>query len=324
MKKIFMLLALISAFTMNAQISTNGTNNSGTYSSALGYQTTASGNYSTAMGYQTTAGESYCTAMGYATTASGSTSTSMGVNTTASGDGSTAMGNLTVAIGNNSTAMGVVTTASGDGSTSMGLSTMANGNNSTAMGISTTASGDNSTAMGKSTVASDYASLVIGQHNFSGSSVTNSATSFSASNTAFVIGNGNSVNLSDAFKVLFNGDATIGNNLTVLGDVEIQSDERLKSNIESLGSTLNKLLQLDGKSYELKGKQKIGVLAQDIQEVFPELVSKDEREILAVNYQGLIPVLINAMKDQQGKIEKYQNEVIELKAMVQKLMKRNK
>ena len=35
------------------------------------------------------------------------------------------------------------------------------------------------------------------------------------------------------------------------------------------------------------GKQKIGVLAQEIKEVFPELVSEDDNEMLAVNYQGL-------------------------------------
>ena len=48
-------------------------------------------------------------------------------------------------------------------------------NSSTAMGRYTTASGDSSTAMGDNTTASDYGSLVIGQYNSSGSSVTNSA-----------------------------------------------------------------------------------------------------------------------------------------------------
>ena len=130
--------------------------------------------------------------------------------------------------------------------------------------------------MGYGTTASDYGSLVIGQYNSSGSSVTNSAISFSTSNTAFVIGNGaDSSNKSDAFKVMFNGDATVSNDLTVSGDVVVSSDARLKSNIVSLGSTLSRLLLIDGKSYEMKGKQKIGVLAQDIKEVFPELVTED-------------------------------------------------
>ena len=347
MKKIFTLLALTITFSMNAQISTLNTSNSGTNASAIGENTTASGVLSTAMGYFTIA----------------------------SGWGSTAMGNGTKPTGKYSTSMGI------------------------------------------GTIASDYGSLVIGQYNSSGSSVTNNATSFSTSNTAFVIGNGTtSSNKSDAFKVMFNGDTTIGgddltigdlsafsgtftqrsaidvvahsdgdlmtgyingstgdrfnieldagnslakissgggydltfsteggtmnfesngmgtgtyafngdatvsNDLTVSGDVVVSSDARLKSNIVSLGSTLSRLLLIDGKSYEMKGKQKIGVLAQDIKEVFPELVSEDANEMLAVNYQGLVPVLINALKEQESKFEKQQAEIEELKEMVNQLI----
>ena len=209
------------------------------------------------------------------------------------------------------------TSATGNYSVAMGYSTTASGNYSLAMGYQTTASGYSSTAMGKQTIASDFASLVIGQYNSSGYSVTNNATSFNTANTAFVIGNGaDSSNKSDAFKVMFNGDTTISNDLTVSGDVVISSDARLKSNIVSLGSTLPKLLQIDGKSYEMKGKQKIGVLAQEIKEVFPQLVSEDENEMLAVNYQGLVPVLINALKEQQKEIEilkQQQAEINQLK-----------
>ena len=71
---------------------------------------------------------------------------------------------------------------------------------------------------------------------------------FSTSNTAFVIGNGTDSNAKpDAFKVMFNGDATESNGLTVSVDVVISSDARLKSNIVSLGPTPSKLLQIDGK-----------------------------------------------------------------------------
>jgi hypothetical protein len=194
--------------------------------------------------------------------------------TSATGTNSVAMGHDTTASGSASTAMGEGTTASGDYSIAMGRFSTASGAFSTAMGGGATASGLVSTAMGGGTIASDYGSLVIGSYNSAGSSVTNSANAFNTANTAFVIGNGTASNVkSDAFKVMFNGDATVSNDLTVSGDVVISSDASLKSNIVSLGSTLPKLLQIDGKSYEMKGKQKIGVLAQDIQEVFPELVS---------------------------------------------------
>ena len=230
--------------------------------------------------------------------------------------------NNTSPIGIYASAMGNSTTASGNESTAMGYDTYASGEASTAMGYSTNASAQSSTAMGQNTKASDYASVVIGQFNSSGSSVTNNATSFSTSNTAFVIGNGaDSSNKSDAFKVMFNGDATVSNDLTVSGDVVVSSDARLKSNIVSLGSTLSRLLLIDGKSYEMKGKQKIGVLAQEIKEVFPELVSEDDNEMLAVNYQGLVPVLINALKEQDGKMKEQESKYLEQEKRLKRLEK---
>ena len=118
---------------------------------------------------------------------------------------------------------------------------------------------------------------------------------------------------------MFNGDTTVSNDLRVSGDVVISSDARLKSNIVSLGSTLPKLLQIDGKSYEMKGKQKIGVLAQEIQEVFPELVSEDDNEMLAVNYQGLVPVLINALKEQDKIIKSQEARLTDIENLIAKL-----
>ena len=54
------------------------------------------------------------------------------------------------------------------------------------------------------------------------------------------------------------------------------------------------------------------MLAQDIKEVFAELVSEDANEMLAVNYQGLVPVLINALKEQDDKISRLENLVEKL------------
>ena len=316
------------AVDLSYQNSTSSTKGATGYAAtALGYLTTASGNRSTATGNNTVASGNQSTSMGELTTASGRETLAIGNSTTASGDYSTAMGLSTTASGAQSTAMGRLTTASGISSLALGYSTTASGSSSTAMGEFTTASASYSTSIGYGTTASDYGSLVIGRYNSSGSSVTNSATAFSTSNTAFVIGNGaDFFNKSDAFKVMFNGDATIGNDaiigndLTVSGDVVVSSDARLKSNIVSLGSTLSRLLLIDGKSYEMKGKQKIGVLAQDIKEVFPELVTEDDNEMLAVNYQGLVPVLINALKEQESKFENQQAEIEELKEMVNRLI----
>ena len=210
-------------------------------------------------------------------------------------------------------AFGYGNQATGNYAFSGGEGTTASGTHSFSFGKNTVASGKYSTAIGFETDATDYGSLVIGQYNSSGSSAT-SAGSFSTSAPAFVIGNGTSGSLSDAFKVMFNGDATVSNDLTVSGDITISSDARLKSNIVSLGSTLSKLLLIDGKSYIMNksGEEKIGILAQEVQEVFPELVSEDTNEMLSVNYQGLVPVLINAVKEQEDKISRLEKLVEKL------------
>ena len=69
----------------------------------------------------------------------------------------------------------------------------------------------------------------------------------------------------------------------------------------------------------MKGKQKIGVLAQEIQEVFPELVSEDDNEMLAVNYQGLVPVLINALKEQNVKMKEQETKYMEQEQRLERL-----
>ena len=314
MKTLLSISALLITLALTAQSNT-----------ATWYLNDTSGN-----GFQSptnTASGDRSTAMGSSTKASGDFSTSAGKGSNASGERSTAIGNWPLAAGPYSTAIGYYTTANGNSSTAFGDSTVAHGDWSTVTGAYTTANGAFSTAMGFYTKASDFNSLVIGRYNLLGSTVTNSATNFNLENTAFVIGNGtNENNRSDALVVKFNGDATLAGNLN------INSDARLKANIISLGSTLAKLLQIDGKTYTMKKdenkKQKIGVLAQDIEKVFPELVS-ESNGIKSVNYQGLVPVLINAlkeqdvlMKEQQRILSEQQSEVDDLKSMMKKIIER--
>ena len=299
----------------------------------MGGGTTASGDISTAMGLDTTASGTVSTAIGWNTSASGESSTAMGYYTNASGLSSTALCNNTISSGNNSVAMGYLTESSGNDSTATGLETIASGASSMSMGIGTVAAGDTSVSMGYYTTTNDVGSLAIGTYNLI--DATPNPNNFSYQNTAFVIGNGPiNDNRSNAFEVLFDGTTTIA------GDLNINSDARLKANIISLGATLSKLLQIDGKTYTMKKdanhKKKIGLLAQDIEKVFPELVT-ETNDIKSVNYQGLVPVLINAMKEQdevirsqdainkkqETKLNKQQQEIDELKAMVKALAKDN-
>ena len=89
--------------------------------------------------------------------------------------------------------------------------------------------------MGASTTASDFGSLIIGQYNSSGSNPT-SADSFSLANTAFVIGNGEYPNLSDAFKVMFNGNTKAVGSVTATSFI---GDGSQLSNLPSASIALN-------------------------------------------------------------------------------------
>ena len=108
-------------------------------------------------------------------------------------------------------------------------------------------------------------------------------------------------------------------NLQVAGDVIAAStafsDERLKENIKPIESPLESIKKLNGVTYDWKanGSPSIGVIAQNIQEVYPQLVKEvqpiegDEKR-LTVNYDGLIGVLIETVKELSAKIDKLENK----------------
>ena len=273
---------------------------SGTFSIALGTTAYATGNYSTVIGTQSFSSGLGSVAIGGGVDSEGLYSVGLGSGTIARGDYSTAMGSNTLASGLISTAIGYNSNATGPYSVAIGATNSSSGYASTTLGDSNLASGRASTAIGAGTIAEDYGMLSIGV--WSSTLSQPNPDQFTYNNTALLIGNGlNADNRSNALQVLFDGTTTIA------GDLNVNSDARLKANIVSLGGTLAKLLQIDGKSYTMKKdeseKQKIGLLAQDIEKVFPELVS-ESNGIKSVNYQGLIPVLINALKEQEERIKR--------------------
>ena len=309
---------------------------SGSVSTAMGYFTSASGGTSLATGGFTTASGEYSTAMGYRSIASGVNSFAIGYGTSSEGNATTgtpyyrneAIGDRSFVIGSRNKSTGIKSFSIGNDNLSQGLGSLAIGKNnistgdySMALGLFSESIAKQSFAFGNNAYADGYNTTAIGSAN----TIDDNAIpdQWDQNNRALVVGNGfydesaAQLTRSDAFTVWFNGDATLAGNLT------INSDARLKANIISLGSTLAKLLQIDGKTYTMKKdvskKQKIGVLAQDIEKVFPELVS-ESNGVKSVNYQGLVPVLINALKEQDTKLNKQQAEIDELKAIVNKLI----
>lgn len=83
------------------------------------------------------------------------------------------------------------------------------------------------------------------------------------------------------------GNITVGGNLVANGEITSYSDKRLKTDIQSL---VNREL-LNPVTYIKDNKQQIGFIAQEVQEIYPELISEDTNGYLSLNYQQLTAVL---------------------------------
>ena len=280
-------------------------NNTGTYFTNIGY---AAGRYNSSMNFNVH--------LGYAAGNRGTNAiknVAIGAYAMYADSGSYMTGDNSTSVGHES----MYNISSGYNNSGLGYQSFYNlttGYNNTAIGNfagDALLTGYNNTYLGNSTDASSTSAInqtMIGYD--AAGQADNSVTLGNSDVTAIYMAE-------DSGATIYAGNATFG------GDVTISSDIRLKSNIVSLGSTLSKLLLIDGKSYTMNsdGKDKIGVLAQEVQEVFPELVGEDTEGMLTVNYQGLVPVLINALKEQESKINDQQNQIDELKNLVNRLLK---
>ena len=111
------------------------------------------------------------------------------------------------------------------------------------------------------------------------------------------------------------GNATFAQDVTVKGNFYTPSDQRLKTKIETLSKTLQAIDQLRGVRFEYKDQKryakgfKIGVIAQELQKIFPEMVTMGSDGYLKVDYTQLTAVLIQAVKEQQVQINELNNRL---------------
>ncbi|WP_046755050.1 tail fiber domain-containing protein [Kordia jejudonensis] len=138
---------------------------------------------------------------------------------------------------------------------------------------------------------------------------------------------GSSPTTTNRFAGYFNGNVTVTGTFTA-------SDRKLKENIQNEENVLDKLAQLDAVTYTFKENDHLnlpsevqhGFIAQNIEEVFPELVTtinrpiigKDEKEAgtfeyKAVNYVGLISILTSSLNEMNEKVASLENELEALK-----------
>jgi hypothetical protein len=111
--------------------------------------------------------------------------------------------------------------------------------------------------------------------------------------------------------------------VTVYGVVNTLSDSREKSNITPIENALEKINQISGYNYNWNDsdEKQIGLIAQEVEKVLPEAVSTNEQGTKFLNYDGIIPVLTEAIKTQQKQITKQDQQIVQLENELQELKK---
>ena len=129
-----------------------------------------------------------------------------------------------------------------------------------------------------------------------------------------------------------------GGNLAATGNIiAYVSDERVKKDLIQIGGALDKIKSMSGYNFTWndlstptrRGTYDIGMIAQDVQKVLPEVIeeynhsreeikegafdTKKNGKLLNIQYQKLVPVLVEAVKEQQKQIEDLQQQVKEIK-----------
>jgi len=107
-------------------------------------------------------------------------------------------------------------------------------------------------------------------------------------------------------------------NVTIAGTLTQNSDARLKKEIQPLGASLKKVAQLNGYHYHWTDTAKdnqlqTGFIAQEIETVMPELVTTAEDGTKSVNYSGITPYLVEAIKELKQQNDELKKEIQELK-----------
>lgn len=97
----------------------------------------------------------------------------------------------------------------------------------------------------------------------------------------------------------------VSGSIRATGTVMQSSDERLKEDIFPIDNALDRVDAIEGVYFKWNGKEErqVGVIAQQIQKVLPEVVSEDNNGYLSVSYTGIVPLLLEAVKEQKSIIE---------------------
>ncbi|MEX0812753.1 MAG: tail fiber domain-containing protein [Chitinophagales bacterium] len=142
----------------------------------------------------------------------------------------------------------------------------------------------------------------------------------------------NAMAISNTGDVAIGGGTSSSYKLRVHGKVRSDginetSDARLKKNVKSLENALDKVMALRGVNYEWRTEEfpdkefsegvELGVIAQEVEKILPEIVDTDDEGYKSVQYSHMVPLLIEAIKEQQAEIDQLKKENCALSTEVQ-------
>jgi hypothetical protein len=149
----------------------------------------------------------------------------------------------------------------------------------------------------------------------------------------------------DKFVILSNGRVGIGtssptDNLEVVGDIKVSglarkldaggwtyaSDARLKANVETINNALAQMLRLRGVSFDWKESDtrersaapQFGLVAQEVEKVFPEWVTKDSEGYRELTIKGFEALVVEALRDLKNELDDLKSKVVALKEPTKK------
>lgn len=322
---------------------------------AMGYKSTASGIYSTALGSVSTASGGASFAVGNFSTASGDFSMSLGFYTI-----SKSYGGAVVGLFNDSTnapnnfninplnRIFQVGNGTADNARSNALTVLQNGK----VGVGTTqpnaflqATAADTTLLQVENTASLNLNTNVGMYFKNGNSFTGAIKTIGQNTTDARMGlftfAGAQTNLRERISILDGGNVGIGitnpteklhvaGNILATGTVT-PSDVRYKKNIGAITSPLQKVLAMHGVAYDMRveefpqmgfsSNRQVGLLAQDLEKILPEVVYTGSNGYKSVEYTKLVPLLIEAIKEQQQQIDEQRAMNKRILAELEKLKK---
>jgi len=305
---------------------------SGYNSFAQGFGATASASYSMARGFAVSATSDFSFAMGSSTTAVGPFAFGFGANlrpvamwSTSFGNGNTSNGQYSTTFGSDLHAKALNCFVIGRFNDSISSSSnttwvdtdplflIGNGTSNVARKNAVTVLKNGKVGIGITPVYEFEVTHISGSQGNMGFAIRNTNPGGSNHRWSHYVSNG-----TGDYLLHFNGNLR-GTFDDVTGDYTSVSDARLKSEITSIGSVLDDVLQLNPSSYYFKSEshhdaKHFGFIAQEVEKLFPSMVKtpNEEQEFYTLDYSGFSVLAIRAIQEQQEIIKKQQSKIDEL------------